>query len=710
MIPNIESSRSTLKSHQTNLMRNSFNHSNSLRRVAAAARANPGCQSPGIAGKQILRNLSEILQYPASTGTSSCRGLTPTTQRATVCRDGERNVEAIVADGTERKLTLSHGPLLRHTRLEKREVCLKLPEAMSASRDISSACAEIQRHIRSQSPHSIVLAAVLELPSHAPPQRPSDVARLGEQLAATFSSYLNNWASLADDRVVSAFTAAISLLPAHSSLALLLKVLKQSATVDGSLAIVRLISRACSPLALDNAFCALKAAGDGARSAAEDLFRLVVNAPSAAAAVLKQLTPLWLDADMFVPAFITASLHKLAAADTLLLELVISQSCVQGYMRHALAAMDALLEQGSDILRDIKGAVVAMQLPVLLRVIDHTVHCHYYRRAHRALLGAVLCLHPSHAAISYLSTDLWRQRSLTHNAAYALVDLLLSLNNDVNEQPLRTVLHCLSDMFARESFANSAHESHHFAICAALRRMLMVPNSTVLASGIVPLLFNGISGHLKCLVDVTRRHGMWVAEAIAPLLAVQGSEPLELLKAEERVQLQKQLEAEDVRQVVPVLYHMVRDDVVAHVAGEEHGQSPRARVVNDVALASHVACSGTIGISIGDDGWGSDGSDGSATAFGACNSDEDEVSPYDLPTEVQDKLWRSLEEGIELLLHADALKVEQALRVAARSIRCSRQMVPEFSDRLWKALQHARAKFDEDALSVCALSAMSQVS
>jgi hypothetical protein len=72
-------------------------------------------------------------------------------------------------------------------------------------------------------------------------------------------------------------------------------------------------------------------------------------------------------------------------------------------------------------------------------------------------------------------------------------------------------------------------------------------------------------------------------------------------------------------------------------------------------------------------------------------------------------MWRSLEEGVQLLLHEDANKVEQALRVAAQSIRCSRQIVSEFSDRLWKALQHARAKFDEDALSVCALSAMSQV-
>ena len=57
----------------------------------------------------------------------------------------------------------------------------------------------------------------------------------------------------------------------------------------------------------------------------------------------------------------------------------------------------------------------------------------------------------------------------------------------------------------------------------------------------------------------------------------------------------------------------------------------------------------------------------------------------------------------------DANKVEQAFRVAAHSIRCSGQIVSEFSDGLWRALQHARAKFDEDALSVCALSAMSQV-
>jgi hypothetical protein len=90
-------------------------------------------------------------------------------------------------------------------------------------------------------------------------------------------------------------------------------------------------------------------------------------------------------------------------------------------------------------------------------------------------------------------------------------------------------------------------------------------------------------------------------------------------------------------------------------------------------------------------------------------SDEDDVLRYELPTEVRDKMWRSLEEGLELLLHEDANKVEQALRVAAQSIRCSRQMVSEYSDRLWRALRHARAKFDEDALSVCALSAMSQV-
>jgi hypothetical protein len=512
---------------------------------------------------------------------------------------------------------------------------------------------------------------------------------------------------------VAAFASAIGALPPHASLAVLLKSLRQSATVDGSLALVQLVSDAFTPVSLDGAFSALKAAGDAACASAEDIFRLVVNAPSAAAAVLKQQTPSWLDSDVFVPAFITAALIKLAAADALLLDVVLSQSCVHGFMRHALAAIDAIIEEGSDMAQSLQGAVAAMKLPVLLRVIDHAVQCCHYRRAHRAVLGAALRLHASHAAVSYLCTDVWRQRSLTHNAACALVDLLLSVCSDFGQQPLQTVLHCLSDMFARDAFANSGHELHHFAVCAALRRMLMVPNPKMLASGIMPLLFNGISGHLKCLVDGARRRGMWVAEAIAPLLSAQGSEQLQLLNAEERAQLQKQLETEDAHPAVPVLFHMARDVALAPRAPQSRSVKPLAGAADGAASTPDMAGSGMIGISISDDGWGSGSDDGrssrESSALGAGDSDEDEVARYDLPTEAQDKTWRSLEEGVELLLHEDASKVEQALRAAARSIRCSRQMVSEFSDRLWKALQHARAKFDEDALSVCALSAMSQV-
>jgi hypothetical protein len=580
---------------------------------------------------------------------------------------------------------------------------------MSGFRDVSSVCAEIQRHLRAQAPHSVVLGPVLELAACAQPQGPSDAARLVEQLAATFSSYLNNWASLAHGRAVAAFARAIGALPPHASLAVLLKSLRQSATVDGSLALVQLISDAFTPVLLDGAFSALRAEGASACASAEDIFRLVVNVPSAAAAVLKQQTPSWLDSDVFVPAFITAALIKLAAADALLLDVVLSQSCVHGYMRPALAAIDAITEEGSDIAQSMQGAVAAMKLPVLLRVIDHTVQCCRYRRAHRAVLGAVLRLPASHAAVGYVSTDVWRQRSLTHNAACALVDLLLSVCIDFGQQPLQTALHCLSDMFSRDAFANSGHECHHFAVCAALRRMLMVPNPKMLASGIMPLLFNGISGHLKCLVDGTRRRGMWVAEAIAPLLSAQGSEQLQLLSAEERAQLQKQLETEEDHPDVPVLFHMARDVEVAPRAPQSRSVKSLAGAADCAASTPDAASSGMIGISISDDGWGSDSDDGRSSALGAGDSDEDEVARYDLPTEAQDKTWRSLEEGVQLLLHEDASKVEQALRAAARSIRCSRQMVPEFSDRLWKALQHARAKFDEDALSVCALSAMSQV-
>ena len=347
---------------------------------------------------------------------------------------------------------------------------------MSDSRDASSICAEIQRHLRSQSPHALLLPPITALSACAPPRGSSDSARFCAQLAATFSAYLNNWASLADGSCFAAFTRAIGMLPAHSSLVALLTTLKQCVTIDGAQLVVQLVSRAFKPSALDDAFRSLIAAPDP-RASAEDLFRLVCHAPSAAAAVLKQQAPLWFDAGIFVPAFITAAFLKLAAANAGLLELVMSQSCVQGYMRHALAALEAIIEAGSDFTQTMQGAVAAMKLPVLLRVVDHTVHCCRYRRAHRAVLAAVLCLPPSHAAISYLSTDLWRQRSLTHTAACALVDLLLSTCGDFSAEPLKTVLHCLGDLFARESFATSALESHHFAVCAALRRMLMAPNS-----------------------------------------------------------------------------------------------------------------------------------------------------------------------------------------------------------------------------------------
>jgi hypothetical protein len=524
---------------------------------------------------------------------------------------------------------------------------------------------------------------------------------------------LNNWASLADGSCFDAFTRAIGMLPAHSSLVALLTTLKQCVTIDGAQLVVQLVSRAFKPSALDEAFRSLTTAPDP-RASAEDLFRLVCHAPSTVAAVLKQQAPLWFDAGIFVPAFITAAFLKLAAANAGLLELVMSQCCVQGYMRHALAALEAIIEAGSDdFTQTMRGAVATMKLPVLLRVVDHAVHCCRYRRAHRAVLAAVLCLPPSHAAISYLSTDLWRQRSLTHTAACALVDLLLSTCGDFRAEPLKTVLHCLGDLFARESFATSAHESHHFAVCAALRRMLMAPNSTILASDLMPLLFNGISNHMKGLVDATRAHGMWVAETVAPLLSAQGSgsEKLELLTADERAQLQKDLETEGSQEVVSVYFHMARDDATApdslHTRSSQTPFASRdAASSGSNVRAAEGSPRGAIGISIADDGWGSDGNEGPA---GASESEEDDVAAYDLPTEVRDKMWRSLEEGVQLLLHEDANKVEQALRVAAQSIRCSRQIVSEFSDRLWKALQHARAKFDEDALSVCALSAMSQV-
>lgn len=136
-------------------------------------------------------------------------------------------------------------------------------------------------------------------------------------------------------------------------------------------------------------------------------------------------------------------------------------------MRHALAALEAIIDAGSDVEQHVNAAVAAMKLPVLLRVIDHSVHCCHYRRAHRMVPAAVLSLLPSHAAISYICTDVWRQRSLTHPAACALARTLLSLNSDFSSAPLSTVLHCVSDMVARETFANSAHVSHHFAVCAA---------------------------------------------------------------------------------------------------------------------------------------------------------------------------------------------------------------------------------------------------
>jgi hypothetical protein len=231
----------------------------------------------------------------------------------------------------------------------------------------------------------------------------------------------------------------------------------------------------------------------------------------------------------------------------------------------------------------------------------------------------------------------------------------------------------------------------------------MVPGSSAPSSAATPLIFNGISNHLKCMVDSTRRHGMWVAEAVAPLLAVERSEPLELLSAEERAQLQKLLDTDGGHEEVAVLCHMVRDDAPAPCSAHTriNARDGACSVLDHET--SRAAVGEAIGVSIADDGWCSDGS-----AAGASDSDEDEVLPYDLPPEVKDKTWRSLEEGADLLLHEDPNKVEQALRVAAHSIRCSRQMVPEFSDRLWRALKHARAKFDEDELSVCALSAMSQ--
>jgi len=575
---------------------------------------------------------------------------------------------------------------------------------MTDSRGVSSLCAEIQRHLRSQTAHSVVLTPVLALSSCAAPHSTCDAAKNCEQLAVTFSSYLNNWASLADAAALVAFARVMALLPAPYYTSLLLKALKQSVTVDGSLILVQHIFQAFQPSALDRVFAALTADAAASCALGEELFRLVCIAPSAAAAVLKQQSPSWLDADVFVPAFITAALTKMAAADALLLELVLSQSCVQGYMRHALAALQAAIAVGADVVRNMKGAVAAMKLPVLLRVIDHTVHCHYNRDAHSAVLGAVLCLQPSHAAVSYLSTDIWRQRSLTHHAACALVDLLLSTCGDFTVEPLQTVVHCLSDMFARESFANSAHESHHFAVCVALRRMLMTPNSKIMASSIVPLLFTGISNHLKCLVDAPRRHGMWVAEAVAPLLAAQASDRLELLQAEERAQLQQEADAVCVHETVAVHFHMLTADAATPHASSESTATPGCAGPASDAWALH---SGPIGVSIADDGWGSDENEGAGG--GGSESEDDDVLAYQLPPEVKDKMWRSLEEGAELLLHEDANKVEQALRVAARSIHCSRQMVPEYSSRLWQALRHARAKFDEEQLSVCALSAMSQV-
>jgi hypothetical protein len=237
--------------------------------------------------------------------------------------------------------------------------------------------------------------------------------RLAGHLAVTFSSYLNNWAALADGNTVESFTRAISVLPAHSRLVLLLQTLKQCVTVDGSTVALQLTSLALKPPAPDDAFRAHTAATDDLRASAEELFRLVCHAPSAAAAVLKHQTPPWFDAGVFVPAFITAALMKLGTATPLLLELVISQSCLQGYMRHALAALEAIIDAGSDVEQHMNAVVAAMKLPVLLRVIDNSVHCCHYRRAHPMVLAAVLSFLPSHAAISYICTDVWRQRSLT---------------------------------------------------------------------------------------------------------------------------------------------------------------------------------------------------------------------------------------------------------------------------------------------------------
>jgi hypothetical protein len=565
--------------------------------------------------------------------------------------------------------------------------------------------------LRLQSSHSIVIVPLLTLPSCALPRSTTEVASYREQLAIAFSSYLNNWASLADGSAVDAFLGAARMLPAYCFPVLLLRALQQSTTVDGSLVLAELISHAFKPSPLAEVFRTLKTVTHSSRASCEELFRLVSNAPSFAAAVLKQQTPAWFDASIFVPAFIAAILINSAADDAVLLELVLSLSCVQGYTRHTLAVLEAMLEAGSNIALNIKLAVAEMKLPVLLRIIDHAVSLHQLRRAHRAVLGAVLSLQPSHAAITYISTELWHQRSLTHAAACALVDLLLSTGTDFSTEPLHTVLHCLSDVFSRESFASSAHESHHFAVCAALRRMLIVPNSATIASGIMPLLFNGISNHLKCLVDTTRKHGMWVAEAVAPLLSAQSSEPLLLLQADEREHLQKLLDTEDAHDVTAVLYHMVNDDAVAakpsSSCGAKTRHSPQCK--DSSGSSCHAAGGVAIGVTIADDGWGSDGDGSGFAAAGPSESDEDDVVSYDLPTEVRDKMWSSLEAGLELLLHEDANKVEQAIRVAAQSIRCSRQIISEFSHRLWKALQHARAKFDDDQISVHALSAMSQV-
>ena len=115
---------------------------------------------------------------------------------------------------------------------------------MTHSRDFSSVCAEIQRHLRLQTAHSVVLAPVLALPSCAAPHISSDAAKYCEQLAVTLASYLNNWASLADASALSAFARAMKLLPAHQSPALLLKALKLSVTVDGSTTLLQHIFEA----------------------------------------------------------------------------------------------------------------------------------------------------------------------------------------------------------------------------------------------------------------------------------------------------------------------------------------------------------------------------------------------------------------------------------------------------------------------------------